>query len=142
MSKIEFFEKEAKSYFLDPKEGFHKKELLFEIRKDNLTGHISRILPFKRRKLSERKASLGVLEASRKECPFCLPFISSSSSKFIPEIAPEGRIHNGKAVYLSRIQLRRFAKPEEIAPDFGFLASEDARYITGQILCVDGGYIG
>lgn len=47
-----------------------------------------------------------------------------------------------KEVYLSRIQLGRFAEPEEIAPAFVFLASEDARYVTGQVLCVDGGYIG
>jgi len=47
-----------------------------------------------------------------------------------------------KEVYLSRIQLGRFADPEEIAPAFVFLASEDGRYVTGQVLCVDGGYIG
>jgi 3-oxoacyl-[acyl-carrier protein] reductase len=47
-----------------------------------------------------------------------------------------------KEVYLSRIQLGRFADPEEIAPAFVFLASEDAGYVTGQVLCVDGGYIG
>jgi len=47
-----------------------------------------------------------------------------------------------KEIYLSRIQLGRFAEPEEIAPAFVFLASEDARYVTGQVLCVDGGYIG
>jgi 3-oxoacyl-[acyl-carrier protein] reductase len=45
-------------------------------------------------------------------------------------------------VYLSRIQLGRFAEPEEIAPTFVFLASDDAGYITGQVLCVDGGYVG
>jgi len=47
-----------------------------------------------------------------------------------------------KEVYLSRIQLGRFAAPEEIAPAFVFLASDDAGYITGQVLAVDGGYIG
>jgi 3-oxoacyl-[acyl-carrier protein] reductase len=47
-----------------------------------------------------------------------------------------------KEVYLSRIQLGRFADPEEIAPAFVFLASDDAGYITGQVLAVDGGYIG
>ena len=47
-----------------------------------------------------------------------------------------------KEIYLSRIQLGRFAEPEEIAPAFVFLASEDAAYITGQVLGVDGGYIG
>jgi len=47
-----------------------------------------------------------------------------------------------KEIYLSRIQLGRFADPEEIAPAFVFLASDDAGYITGQVLGVDGGYIG
>jgi len=47
-----------------------------------------------------------------------------------------------KSVYLARIQLGRFAEPEEIAPAFVFLASDDAGYITGQVLGVDGGYIG
>jgi 3-oxoacyl-[acyl-carrier protein] reductase len=47
-----------------------------------------------------------------------------------------------KKIYEGRIQLGRFAEPEEIAPAFVFLASSDASYITGQVLGVDGGYIG
>jgi 3-oxoacyl-[acyl-carrier protein] reductase len=44
-------------------------------------------------------------------------------------------------IYMKRILLNRFAEGEEdIAPPFVFFASDDARYITGQILCVDGGY--
>lgn len=45
-------------------------------------------------------------------------------------------------IYLGRIQLRRFAEPEEIAPAFVFFASDEAGYVTGQVLAVDGGYIG
>jgi NAD(P)-dependent dehydrogenase (short-subunit alcohol dehydrogenase family) len=37
------------------------------------------------------------------------------------------------------IPLRRFAGPEEIASAHVFFASEDASYITGQVLFVDGG---
>ena len=47
-----------------------------------------------------------------------------------------------RKIYEGRIQLGRFAEPEEIAPAFLFLASDDASYITGQVLGVDGGYIG
>lgn len=47
-----------------------------------------------------------------------------------------------RKIYEGRIQLGRFADPEEIAPAFVFLASGDASYITGQVLGVDGGYIG
>jgi 3-oxoacyl-[acyl-carrier protein] reductase len=46
-----------------------------------------------------------------------------------------------KKMYLARIPLGRLAEPEEIAPAFVFLASDEASYITGQVLCVDGGTV-
>jgi len=45
------------------------------------------------------------------------------------------------AKYLERIPLGRFGQPEEVGPAVVFLASDDARYITGQTLCVDGGLV-
>ncbi len=37
------------------------------------------------------------------------------------------------------VPLRRYGQPEEIASTVSYLASEDAGYVTGQVLVVDGG---
>jgi NAD(P)-dependent dehydrogenase (short-subunit alcohol dehydrogenase family) len=37
------------------------------------------------------------------------------------------------------IPLKRHAEPEEIAALFAFLASDDAAYITGAAIAIDGG---
>jgi len=39
----------------------------------------------------------------------------------------------------ARCELRRYGRPEEIAAAIAFLGSDDASYITGQALAVDGG---
>lgn len=45
-----------------------------------------------------------------------------------------------KEIYMNRILLKRFAEPDDLSPAFVFLASGESDYITGQLLCVDGGY--
>jgi NAD(P)-dependent dehydrogenase (short-subunit alcohol dehydrogenase family) len=41
---------------------------------------------------------------------------------------------------MDRTPMGRWGTPEDIAPAYLFLASPSARFITGQTLCVDGGY--
>ncbi len=45
-----------------------------------------------------------------------------------------------REIYMRRILLNRYAEPEDIGPSFVFLASDESNYVTGQLLCVDGGY--
>jgi 3-oxoacyl-(acyl-carrier-protein) reductase len=45
-----------------------------------------------------------------------------------------------RAGFLKMIPIGRFAKPEEIAATVCFLASDEARYVTGQVIGVNGGW--
>src|SRR5579872_2163601 len=51
-----------------------------------------------------------------------------------------GGSETAKAGLLSMIPARRASTPEEIAQTIVFLASDRARYLTGQRIAVDGGY--
>ncbi len=45
-----------------------------------------------------------------------------------------------REIYMNRILLKRFAEADDVTPMFVFLASDEASYVTGQLICVDGGY--
>ena len=44
-----------------------------------------------------------------------------------------------KEKVVENIPFKEMGKPEDIAETVAFLAGDGARYITGQVLCVDGG---
>lgn len=62
-----------------------------------------------------------------------------------PIATPQGRAAIADPVYaehmLGRSLLKRLAEPEEVASAVGFLAGEEAGYITGAVLTVDGGVL-
>jgi NAD(P)-dependent dehydrogenase (short-subunit alcohol dehydrogenase family) len=59
--------------------------------------------------------------------------IDTRMTQTLPEEARQRRVE--------RIPLGRFGEPEDIAKAALFLASDDARYVTGHTLAVDGGYL-
>ncbi|MDO5464096.1 MAG: 3-oxoacyl-[acyl-carrier-protein] reductase [Akkermansia sp.] len=73
--------------------------------------------------------------ASRKvTCNAIAPgFIATDMTDAIPEAAKEA--------ILSRIPMKDLGKPEDIANCALFLASDEARYMTGQVLVCDGGMV-
>jgi len=91
---------------------------------------------------SASKAGLiGLTKSTAKEfasrnitCNAVAPgLIQSKMTDVLPEKVKEN--------YLNSIPLRRFGTPEDVANVVGFLASDDANYITGQVIHIDGGLV-
>jgi NAD(P)-dependent dehydrogenase (short-subunit alcohol dehydrogenase family) len=60
------------------------------------------------------------------------------------DVSQEQQVRGGEAVneqFASNIPKRRYRQPEEVARAILFLASEQAGYITGEILDVNGGLV-
>ncbi len=81
------------------------------------------------RSLSQQLAPRGILVNAVAPGPVWTPLIPSSSP-------PEQSAQFG-----TQVPLGRPAQPEEIAPCYVFLASDDAAYMTGQVLHPNGGEV-
>ncbi len=93
---VEFRREYNKSFFVDPKKG--EKSVTSEVRYDPLTGHISRVFPF-RRLITHRHDWEPFVEESRKKfCPFCPESLEKATPRFMPDFYSQEHIRVGNAV--------------------------------------------
>lgn len=84
---------------------------------------------------------IGLTKATAKElatrgvnCNAVAPgLIATEMTDVLPE--------NVKENYLNSIPQKRYGTPEDVANVVGFLVSEEANYITGQVIHIDGGLV-
>jgi 3-oxoacyl-[acyl-carrier protein] reductase len=91
---------------------------------------------------SSAKAGLiGLTKATAREVASRGITANAVAPGFVLTELTESLPENIKAGILAATPLGRFATPEEIANAVAFLASDDAAYITGHVLTVDGGLV-
>lgn len=91
---------------------------------------------------SASKAGLiGFTKALARELASRQITVNAVAPGFIPTALTDNLAPELKEMILKATPLGRMGKPEEIANAVVFLASEEAAYITGQVLAVDGGMV-
>ncbi|WP_277584133.1 3-oxoacyl-[acyl-carrier-protein] reductase [Psychrobacillus antarcticus] len=82
---------------------------------------------------------IGLTKSSAKELASRNITVNSIAPGFITTDMTDALPEDIKSQMLSQIPLAKFGNPEDIAKAVAFLASEDANYITGQTIHVNGG---
>jgi len=88
---------------------------------------------------SAKAGLLGLTKTAAREFAAHGITVNAVSPGLIETDMIAGLAETRRSKHLQMIPQARFGKPEEVANAVVFLASDDAGYITGEVLCVDGG---
>ena len=84
---------------------------------------------------------IGLTKSVAKELASRNVLVNAVAPGFIDTDMTKAMTEEARAGMAKMIPLERLGRPEDIASAVGFLASEHASYITGQVLVVDGGMV-
>lgn len=84
---------------------------------------------------------IGFTKALARELASRQITVNAVAPGFIPTVLTNDLPEELKESILKVTPIGRMGKPEEVAVAVAFLASEEAAYITGQVLAVDGGMV-
>lgn len=82
---------------------------------------------------------IGFTKALAKEVAGRNIRVNALALGFVETEMTAGLPHEHRARILEQIPMKRFAAPEEVAAVAAFMLSDDARYMTGAVVRVDGG---
>jgi len=89
---------------------------------------------------SASKAGLiGLTKSAAKELAPRGITVNAVAPGFIESEMTNNMTEAAKDAFLDRVLIRRTGTPDDVASAVSFLASDEAAYITGQVLAVDGG---
>jgi 3-oxoacyl-[acyl-carrier protein] reductase len=86
-----------------------------------------------------KSAIIGFTRSLSKELARYGAPVNAVAPGFVDTDMLSGLSDKARAASIERVPMRRFGTPDEIAGVVGYLASDAPRYLTGQVLVVDGG---